>query len=88
MITENFDEAANSGLLQPRLVRPLPAGSQIDYCDIRASIIRDDGGSSVEVEIPGEGRMSWYWKFQGEECKIIQPNAEVWDGDPKAPSRQ
>jgi len=60
-----------------RLVRPLPAGSQIEYCDIRASIIRDDGGSSVEVEIPGEGRMSWYWQFQGDECKIIQPNASV-----------
>jgi hypothetical protein len=51
--------------------RPLPAGTQIEYCGIRATVVRDNGGASVQVEVAGEGRMSWWWKFQGEECKVV-----------------
>jgi hypothetical protein len=44
-------------------------GDQVVFCDIEAVVIANHGSTGV-VEIPGEGRMTWYWVFQGEPVKL------------------
>lgn len=47
---------------------PVPvfkAGDKVMFCGETATVVSNFGSSGV-VEIPGEGRMTWYWEFQGE----------------------
>ena len=56
--------------------KPLPAGTVIEFCGEKAVVAVDYGGNSLVVEVPGEGRMTWYWKFDGAECQVV-PSAEA-----------
>jgi len=40
-------------------------GDRVEFCGIEAVVIANHGSMGT-VEIPGEGRMRWYWVFQGE----------------------
>jgi hypothetical protein len=44
-------------------------GDRVEYCGEEAIVIANHGSSGT-VEIPGEGRMTWYWMFDGEAVKI------------------
>lgn len=55
--------------------KPLPVGTEIEYCDHRAVVVRDTGGASLEVECEG-ARYNWYWKFQGTECRVTKEVTE------------
>jgi hypothetical protein len=47
---------------------PVPVfkpGDKVTFCGETAIVVSNYGDSGT-VEIPGQGRMNWYWKFQGE----------------------
>jgi hypothetical protein len=44
---------------------PFKPGDRVEFCGIEAVVIANHGSMGT-VEIPGEGRMTWYWIFQGE----------------------
>jgi hypothetical protein len=47
---------------------PVPVfkpGDKVSFCGETATVVSNFGDSG-EVEIPGEGKMRWYWQFQGE----------------------
>jgi hypothetical protein len=46
-------------------------GDRVDFCGIEAIVIANFGSSGT-VEIPGEGRMSWYWEFDGEPVRLVE----------------
>lgn len=52
------------------LTRPLPAGTLIEYCGERATVIEDQGGACVMVNVDGF-KQEWQWCFEGEECKVL-----------------
>ena len=54
------------------LARPLPKGTEIDYRGEPATVIEDDGGSTIIVEWYGI-KQTWFWEFDGHECSIVQP---------------
>lgn len=39
-------------------------GDRVEFCGEEAVVV-DNYGDSGTVEIPGQGRMKWYWVFQG-----------------------
>ena len=53
-----------------RRVRPLPAGAEIEYMGEPATVVADNGGPSLIVEIDGM-RQEWMWNFEGTECTIV-----------------
>lgn len=46
-------------------------GDTVEYCGEQATVLANYGTSGT-VEIPGEGRMSWYWVFDGEPVRLIR----------------
>lgn len=54
---------------------PVPVfqpGDKVVFCGERATVIANYGDSGT-VEIEGQGRMNWYWKFQGERVMPYNP---------------
>jgi len=51
---------------------PLAKGTEIEYCGEAGTVVRDDGGRQILVQIPGEGTMWWWWRFQGVECTVTK----------------
>jgi hypothetical protein len=49
-------------------------GDHVSFCGEKAVVV-ENHGSSGTVEIPGQGRMNWYWEFQGE--PVIPVRTEV-----------
>lgn len=49
---------------------PFPAGSLISYADMLAKVLKDEGGSQIQINIEG-GNQWWYWRFDGEECQPV-----------------
>jgi hypothetical protein len=49
-------------------------GDRVEYCGIEAVVIANHGSTGT-VEIPGEGRMTWYWVFQGEPVRLKETKA-------------
>lgn len=47
------------------------AGDVVEYCGEQATVIANYGTSGV-VEIEGQGRMSWYWKFDGADVTLVK----------------
>lgn len=58
--------------------RPLKKGTLIDYCGEIAEVLYDDGGDRIEVVIDGSIQ-SWYWRFEGVECKVVdvEPDYQI-----------
>lgn len=52
-------------------LRPLPAGTVIEYCGDRATVVRDDGGSSLTVDCGEDGFQKWAWTLEGVTCTVI-----------------
>jgi hypothetical protein len=50
--------------------RPLPPGAIIDFCGEQATVICDQGGSTISVLADGF-RQNWYWAFEGTACTVI-----------------
>lgn len=50
-------------------------GDTVVYADIEATVIKDYGDSQVYVEIPGEGKMWWYKRFDGESVRLLRKAA-------------
>ena len=50
-------------------------GDRVEYCGEEAIVIANYGSSGT-VEIPGEGRMSWYWFFDGEPVRLKESSDE------------
>lgn len=46
-------------------------GDVVEYCGEQATVIANYGTSGT-VEITGQGRMSWYWSFDGEPVKLVR----------------
>jgi hypothetical protein len=44
-------------------------GDRVLYCGEEATVIENYGRSGT-VEISGQGRMNWYWEFQGESVTL------------------
>ena len=40
-------------------------GDRVSFCGEEATVVMNFGTQGV-VEIPGEGKCTWYWTFQGE----------------------
>lgn len=51
--------------------RPLPAGTKIEYCELPAVVVFDDGGDRIEVNTD-EGRQTWWWCLSGQECRVVE----------------
>jgi hypothetical protein len=45
-------------------------GDRVEYCGDEAVVIANHGSTGT-VEIPGEGRMTWYWNFQGTAVTLV-----------------
>lgn len=46
-------------------------GERVQFCGEEA-IVLANYGTSGDVQILGEGRCHWYWKFQGEAVTRVQ----------------
>jgi hypothetical protein len=46
-------------------------GDRVEFCGIQAVVIANHGSTGT-VEIPGEGRMSWYWEFDGAQVTLVE----------------
>lgn len=59
---------------QPKDMRPpLKPGTRIDYSGEKATVVHDDGGDTLDVQVDGMSKpMRWYWKFDGVECTVIK----------------
>ena len=55
---------------------PLPAGSEIDYIGVRATVVADDGGPTLLVDHEGD-RQEWAWELEGASCTIVSTAAEA-----------
>jgi hypothetical protein len=55
--------------------RPLKPGTLIDYCGEIAEVVFDNGGSKIDVKIDNTYQ-SWYWKFEGVECIVVESNSD------------
>jgi hypothetical protein len=51
-------------------------GDRVEFCGEEAVVIANHGRSGT-VEIPGEGRMSWYWHFDGADVTLVEPRKHV-----------
>ncbi|MES2877534.1 MAG: hypothetical protein V4713_03860 [Pseudomonadota bacterium] len=60
----------NTDQTNTQILRPLPAGTVVDFCGERGTVIKDDGGEKIEVESDGF-RMNWYWVFEGISCAVV-----------------
>ena len=54
--------------------RAFKRGDVVEYCGEQATVIANYGTSGT-VEIVGQGRMSWYWNFDGEPVRLIKEAA-------------
>jgi hypothetical protein len=52
--------------------RPLKPGTIIGYSDMDAEVVEDYGGVTLTVICEGVKQL-WYWKFDGETCRVIKP---------------
>lgn len=50
---------------------PLPAGTEIEYCDMPAVVVQDDGGSTLRVACDGF-EQTWRWSFEGVSCTVVK----------------
>jgi hypothetical protein len=58
-------------------VRPLPAGAVIDFAGEIGVVVRDFGESRLDVLVDGAVH-PWYWRFEGETCRLVtDPAAEL-----------
>jgi hypothetical protein len=58
------------------VVRPLQAGTIIEYCGHEAEVTRDEGGERIDVKCEGTAQC-WYWSFEGVECSVVSvPNVK------------
>lgn len=48
----------------------LPAGAVIDYRGEEATVVADQGGSELDVEVDGH-RQRWQWTFEGVSCTVV-----------------
>lgn len=39
-------------------------GDKVEFCDIVGTVVENYGTSGL-VDVPGDGRVEWYWVFQG-----------------------
>ena len=69
-------EAAGGASDVERVVRPIEAGTEIEYCGQRATVWHDDGSDRIEVECEGSWQ-KWWWEFEGAECRIVRPNDQA-----------
>lgn len=46
-------------------------GDTVEYCGEEATVVTNHGSCGT-VEIKGQGRMSWYWDFQGELVNLVR----------------
>ena len=46
-------------------------GDVVSFCGEEAVVVADHGDRGT-VEMPGEGRMTWYWVFQGEPVRLVR----------------
>ncbi|MFK4131933.1 hypothetical protein ACI2KR_06515 [Pseudomonas luteola] len=78
MAKRNLAVAANTSAEVP-YTRPLPEGSIIEFCDLRAYVIKDFG-SKLQVITDDGYETSYQWSFDGESCKVVfvppQTNAD------------
>lgn len=51
-------------------------GDRVEFCGIEAIVVANHGSSGT-VEVPGEGRVSWYWEFDGEPVRHAQTSGGV-----------
>jgi hypothetical protein len=49
-------------------------GDEVEYCGERAVVVENYGECGI-VEIPGEGCMTWRWKFDGESVNLARKDA-------------
>lgn len=50
------------------------SGDRVSFCGEEATVVSNYGDSGT-VEIDGQGRMNWYWKFQGERVMpVVTPD--------------
>lgn len=53
---------------------PVPVfkpGDKVSFCGEHAVVVANYGDSGT-VEIAGQGRMNWYWSFQGERVMPVK----------------
>lgn len=50
--------------------RPLPPGTRIAYADMEATVVEDEGCSSLVVLYEGQ-IVRWRWTFEDETCRIL-----------------
>lgn len=50
--------------------KPLPAGAVIEYMGEEATVLADQGGERIEVEVDGH-RQRWWWTFEEVSCTVV-----------------
>jgi len=53
------------------MVRDFKRGDTVEFCGIRATVVENYGRSGI-VEVPGEGRMVWWWHFGGTDVTLVE----------------
>lgn len=49
---------------------PLPAGAVIEYRGEEATVVADQGGSELDVEVDGR-QERWQWTYEGVSCSVV-----------------
>lgn len=50
-------------------------GDRVSFCGEEATVIENHGDGGI-VEVKGEGRMNWLWRFQGEHVMPVRETAQ------------
>lgn len=63
--------------METQVRKKLRAGSVIEYVGMRATVVADAGGETIDVDCEGH-RQSWRWSFEGECCVVVsEPLGEL-----------
>lgn len=49
-------------------------GDKVEFCGIEGTVVENYGSSGL-VDVPGDGRVAWYWVFQGTPVRRINANS-------------
>lgn len=50
--------------------QPLAKGTQIEYCEMNAIVVKDDGGDRIVVNCEGSIQR-WWWTFEEKSCELV-----------------
>jgi hypothetical protein len=72
-VTEEFLQQMDAFSAKHRTCQPKPfeVGELVEFAGIEGTVVSNDGDSGV-VDIPGDGRVKWYWNFDGTSTRRVR----------------